>query len=370
MIGNMSSGIVSARIFMSYVHADQDGAYTGDLRQFADDVIDALEGLHQVTAKLFTDVNDGDWGEILWERIDQELERSTFFLPFITPRYLASDSCRREFNRFVDAAERRGDTGLVLPLLWINHPALHSDDSGDDIIEKLQRIRYIDCTSVATSDRSSSQYRNKVTEAAQALEATITRLENYATGTVPPTDDDSVEAPKEGLDEVMVRVEEAMPEVVTSLEEFMASFDSFSQEFSDVTQHLGTGGSPRQVRAAMLTAGHRLRGSSADLQTRSSEAASAWDSLVSDLNTVSRISRELDAPIEQEVVQELKDLDKSMSEAAPQISDMAQVVRQMPMLSSSLTAPAKALERSMRTLRSMHASLREWLSEIDYSSPR
>lgn len=158
-----------AQRFMSYTHADQAATYGGDLRVLARDVVDALEGIHGRRAQLLIDVEDGRRGEDLWVRLEEELESSTFFMPFMTPRYLTSDGCRREFTRFLDTAERLGAAHLVLPLLWIALPAMSSSASGDVIVDRLQRTRYIDATAARSANRGSAEYRQLVEQIADQL---------------------------------------------------------------------------------------------------------------------------------------------------------------------------------------------------------
>lgn len=71
-----STTVPEPKIFMSYLYADQDSAYGGDLRQFARDAVEALEGLFGRKATLFVDDEGGTWGENLRSQMAEELEEA------------------------------------------------------------------------------------------------------------------------------------------------------------------------------------------------------------------------------------------------------------------------------------------------------
>lgn len=361
----MSSKPSTARIFMSYDHADQKGAYTGDLRRFAEDVVDALDGVHDVKANLIFDTKDGTWGEDLWARIDVELETATFLMPFLTPRWFGNDNCRFEFTRFADAAERKGRVQLVLPLLWIPYSPLTSGEPGDEIVEKLRRIRFLDCTDAHNAERGSNAYSAAIGIVAAALEKVIRELGEEGVVSAPTDIAESDAEPTIGLDELLVKIEDTVPEVMNEVESFLESFKSFGETFQEAESSFQTG-SARQLQASMLSLAQKLKGAAGELQKRANSAASDWDALIGDLNLFARLAREVGSPIDADVLQGLREMERSMRDIKEDdLPELQQIANQMPKLSASLGPSSKALDRSARTLRSMHTSLADWLAEVE-----
>lgn len=348
--------VADARIFMSYAHDDQGSAYGGNLRQFAEDVVDALEGLHERNAQLFIDTRDGRWGEDLWDRLDRELESSTFLMPFITPRYLRSDACRDELRRFLDAAGRRGSQDRqVLPLVWVSPRAFgHSGPSGDDLVESVRRLRYIDVGAARAADRQSREYREAVEQVAQALAENIDALETapdhasaeVAAGGEPVPLDELLEL----IDPTLQRVE---PELTTFLGELERLGDIIGAEMSgDLPDD------PPRLASRMKEIGGRSAEQSARLDTAARGASDLWTTLMNQLNEFARTAGELGEAAPPELIAEVRDMARQIEDL--DFASLELVATQMSMMSSHLGPASRAIRASVHTLRTMGASAREW----------
>src|SRR3954452_5800638 len=115
--------------FWSYVHAD-DEADQGRVAQLARDVVDQFKMLTGDEIDLFLDQDALEWGDRWKDKIDDSLASVAFFIPVITPRYFRSAECRRELQFFARRARELGVSELVLPLLYVDFPALHEQDAG------------------------------------------------------------------------------------------------------------------------------------------------------------------------------------------------------------------------------------------------
>ncbi|NKG21788.1 DUF4143 domain-containing protein [Paeniglutamicibacter terrestris] len=352
-----------AQIFISYTHQDQDSSTGGDIRQFAADVVDALDGLHGRTVKLFLDVKDVGWGEDLWSRLDQELQASTFLMPFISPRYLKSDGCRREFTSFSEAAQRNASEQLLLPLIWITPPALRSETLTDPVVERLKSTLYLDVTAARRADRGSADYGNLVELVADRLEQVITDREALTNS---PADSVSTKLPdgepEPGFDEYLANAEALLPQTEEALETFVQDFTDLGEALKESFAGLQTK-NPTQLRASMVRVGSALKQPNEKLTISAHEATRVWDQLLTNLNRGFSLYSEMDAsempPDFVETLQSWADQLEAIDSA-----EVEGIAQQMPKMSSKLAPTSKALLSAVGTLRSMETSIRSWLTAV------
>ena len=96
-------------VFLSYGHVDNADGWVTKLHALLEMRIAQLLGLR----------SGGVWrdpalnaGETLWPTIEPEVESSAIFISILSPRYLKSDACLREAQKFLDHAEKSG--GLIV----------------------------------------------------------------------------------------------------------------------------------------------------------------------------------------------------------------------------------------------------------------
>jgi|GEM_PF-2349948 len=73
---------------------------------------------------IFQDIKDIAWGQPFKQRIDAALASINFFLPILTPSFFTSPFCRSELEKFLAREARLGRGDLILPVYYINVPAL------------------------------------------------------------------------------------------------------------------------------------------------------------------------------------------------------------------------------------------------------
>lgn len=159
---------MSSSGFWSYVHADNE-AERGRIKDLADDLAAQFAAITSEPIEIFFDKSSLGWGDDWETRIEEAVIFTSFFIPVISPRYLASDACRRELQLFVRKAEAIGQTDLVLPLVWFEVPELHEADPTDDLIAIIKRYQWADWRELRFEDRSSGAYRRAVAQLAQRL---------------------------------------------------------------------------------------------------------------------------------------------------------------------------------------------------------
>lgn len=154
--------------FWSYVHKD-DEAEGGRISRLARDVADQFELLTGEPLTLFLDKDAIEWGDNWRDKIDQSLASIAFFIPVVTPRYFRSSECRRELHYFAKRATDLGIKDLVLPLLYVDFPALHEDPSKDDLIVLTRTFHWEKWQTLRLAEPESAEYRTGVAGLATRL---------------------------------------------------------------------------------------------------------------------------------------------------------------------------------------------------------
>jgi F-box protein 11 len=119
--------------FLSYVRADDsrdEGEIEGQnessrLSRFREALSAEVERLTGSPFPIFQDRTDIRWGSDWRARTRASLERSTFFIPILTPGYFESPLCRGELEQFLIRERSLGRTDLILPIYYETFDPLH-----------------------------------------------------------------------------------------------------------------------------------------------------------------------------------------------------------------------------------------------------
>lgn len=357
-LGGPEMSPAEAQIFMSYSHLDQTSAIGGDLRRFAQDVVEALEGLFGKTVQLFIDTEDGRWGEKLWDRLDRELDSATYLLPFITPRYLTSDGCRREFTRFSEAAQRQTSAQRVLPLMWIHPPATMQKDP---VYHSASELRYVDAHAARTSERSSQPYREIIETTAAELHRVISEHEQAPAPDSPSPEGQPADLP---LDELFEDVEERTPRLLNAVNDFNIAMRAMGDALPQAL-NLPENGSPAELRAALQKAEKSLSQPSHDLETAAESTLRQWEELFASLNAAARQSRAMQQPIDRSLIEKIQGIADQLY-AIP-MAELEPMAQQMPLFSAGLAPTSRSLLAAIRTVRTIGSSAQDF---VDANSER
>jgi len=207
--------------FWSYVHAD-DEADGGRISQLARDVVAQYQMLTAESIHLFLDRDDIEWGDEWRLKLDSTLESVAFFIAVLTPRYFRSVECRRELNFFARRAARLGVGELVLPLLYVDFPALHEEPCQDDAIALARPFQWQDWTKLRFAATNSPEYREAVGSLAQRLAAASASAETVETTETTVEAIQDTEDGDLGFIDRLVRMEEELPELASTMENLTA----------------------------------------------------------------------------------------------------------------------------------------------------
>jgi len=129
-------------VFLSYAAVDNRDGYLTELREELSRELQIQTGEQ---FSIFQDVGLAP-GDLWPERLSKELENATFLIAILTPSYLKSEFCRKEITTFLEKEGRRGQTGLIFPIYYVDSPILNDSKlrAQDPLVEALANRQYID----------------------------------------------------------------------------------------------------------------------------------------------------------------------------------------------------------------------------------
>jgi TIR domain-containing protein len=154
--------------FWSYTHRDN-ALEGGRIRRLADAIANEYELFTANRLAIFVDSSQIEWGDEWKEVVDNALSRTAFFIAIITPLYLRSEQCRREFIEFVGRATSVDARELVLPILYVDTPEVADESTTDEVARIVRQIQYEDWRSLRLADEASPEYRAAVNKLAKRL---------------------------------------------------------------------------------------------------------------------------------------------------------------------------------------------------------
>ncbi|MBM2812359.1 MAG: hypothetical protein HW416_3118 [Chloroflexi bacterium] len=270
-----------AAVFVSYVHAD-DQAESGRIVRLGRDIAERYRLLTGEELETFID-RDLRWGDEWRARLKQQLARTTFFVPIITPRFLHSEACRGEVLTFGAAADSAGVSRFVLPILYIKPPAF---DENDPVATVLSSHQWADWTATRYEEPGSGAYRREVDRLCQRLSDAVNQVAGRSTNT-------SGAAESSGdSDDLLARFER----IESATERLPMLFDRFTQAVNDVSQALHVANpdtramqmpaSMRQFRATLRRLADQLAPPTAALDQATSDLRAQLASVDTDLNAI------------------------------------------------------------------------------------
>lgn len=221
--------------FWSYVH--QDDAADGRIRRLADHIRDEYALITGTQIQVFVDRDHIRWGEEWRRRIDDALAGTTFFIPVITPRYFQSEECRAEFLTFAGHATSLGVQELLLPIIYVDVPALQTDDTADEVALLVKSTQWVDWRSLRFEDERSSAYRlavNKLTKRLAEINNSLVEAEK----SIPSDVASAVEPDQPGPLDLLADAELAMPLLTEAITQATAAMETIGTLSEDATAEM------------------------------------------------------------------------------------------------------------------------------------
>lgn len=381
--------------FWSYVHADDD-AEGGRIVDLAQDIVAQMEMMTAESIELFLDRENIAWGE-RWRRVvDEGLASVAFFIPILTPRYFNSSECRRELQSFARQATELGVKDLVMPILYVDLPALHDPAPRDDLVKLVKDFQWEPWTELRLCDRTSSEYRagvarlaSRLAEANAAADAGAGRSEQTVIGDVvtagtgvdaPPRAGSAEQAdPMEepGTLDLIAASEITLPEWAATIEAIGTAIGQLGELFTHATTEAATADSRGAGMAGRLRVAREL---SAVLSEPVEQIYSLCNEFTTQLHTVDIGTRALIEGLVQEVqsdasqladacsfFESIRGFHSNLDVGLAAAEQMAQSVAPMESMSRDLRRPLRRLRESLTLLGEARGVVEDWIRLIDES---
>lgn len=156
--------------FASYSHSDNDASY-GRITTIVGDIAKSYRSLTATPLPVFIDTESISLGELWQQRIDAGLTSSAVFLPFISPAYLKSPACRREFRFFQRSLADR----LIIPLIYGDRARTRSLFRSDAIWRQVNRHQYLDIGALRLEEPGCAVWMKLVDPIARRIDEVLAR---------------------------------------------------------------------------------------------------------------------------------------------------------------------------------------------------
>lgn len=331
-------------IFLSYARAD-DSVYKM-VRPFKELLAHFIYAKSGRRIRTFLDQDDITWGEIWHDRLETEILGAAVFIPLLSARYLDSDNCRMEFNRFQANAGVLGLTELLLPILLIDAPAIFNQNSTDDVVREAASRQWEIIEEAVLSDPGSAAWKITMAKVAdrfvssyEAAESKLATLDGSAlTFTSPKVDDaEDDEDDSPGLAELMESIEHNIETLVQDAQSIAPAIEALGGAASESAP---TGSmKPRQMQAWSYRVARAFEAPAAQLSTSGESMLTTTRALDMDMKTLRRFAVDL--------LREIPGVATEYNEMLSQLSEINGGASQLEDLLTTLK-PAEALSVPLR----------------------
>lgn len=369
--------MAKAKGFWSYVHAD-DAAEGGRITDLARDLAGQYEMLTGDTIQLFLDRDHIEWGVDWRQAIENSLENTAFFIPVLTPRYFASAECRRELNLFARHANKSNLADLVMPILYVDFPALLQDPSGDTAIDLVRPFQWIDWSELRFSSRASPEYRRMVAQMARRLADANLRADTRALGIVPEgAVSEAGPSDLPGTMDLIAQAEEVLPEWAATVEGIAADISAVGDLMEAATRRLNepqvvTKGFAGRV-IVMREVGAALNPLAEGIQRRADLFTSQLNSfdagLMEMIPLLARTALEGSEEARQvcEFFDQVRTLESRGSKGLESFSIMIKESQPLEAMSRDLRAPLRVMRKGLTSMYESRKVMASWIQAIDAS---
>lgn len=353
-----------AALFLSYVH-DDDDVEGGRITDLGRDIAKRYSYLTGEELEVFIDQDDVQWGDEWEERISEELQRTTFLVAIVTPRFLRSQSCREEVEGFLTTASRAGETRWLLPILYQDLPP---GDEDDPLARKLSSRQWVDWRELQYENRNSGAYRREVDKLARRLHEAANQIEArhdpVAEERAPTTTVLSPQADDTDLVTLLDRMERLGEELPGRAGRFRAELEATASAMVEGFEGLNAGArSASQVRASM----HRVATSLAEPSERLARATSDLSAGTQELDELitALLAQTADPGSGQLGLEEIR---RSIRESLPptlgtdpdELKQVREIMTAMSRMSKDLRPATRIVERAITVTEDLEGMLARW----------
>jgi hypothetical protein len=363
--------------FWSYVHSDDD-AEGGRISRLARDVVARYEMITGESIELFLDRDDVNWGDAWRSRIDGSLAEVAFFIPVITPRYFQSAECRRELTAFATKARSLGVQELLLPILYVDVPELHTDQPSDEAMKLVKSFQWEDWRELSFAEPDSSDYRrgvarladrllraNQAAEAADVAQAVILGAQ----------DEDEGDDEEPGLIDRLAAGEAALPEWSETLEAISVEMGRVTEITQSASEDMDRRNSQGKGFAGRLAVARHLARDLRDPAERIEELGQDFTRQLHDVDEGIRAMIQVapeearQGPQERQQVcdffNSIREMARGAEDGLGAMENLVVTIGPVEAMSRDLRPPLRTLRAGLTVMAEGRSVIREWVRLID-----
>ena len=156
------------KMFLSYTRdKDAFNAVTSFHKHFVNELEMAAPG-----SRVFLDKENISVGDRFPEKIARGLKDADVLIILVSPKWLSSRWCRKEFELFSKKERARDRQPCILPMLWVNTPALKRPGN-DAIAKELKKLQYTDWRELRHETWQNPELLKKVAHLAEKAVALV-----------------------------------------------------------------------------------------------------------------------------------------------------------------------------------------------------
>jgi len=347
-----------ARIFVSYVHADND--FLGQaMTHFVDALAQTYEYLYAHPLQIEYDKRLLRWGQDWQPALDDAVAETDFLMAFVTPRYLVSTACRDEITTFSARAE---SDGLLLPLVWEPIEGKGIVQDSDPVLALIRRHQYEDGTALGGLEPGSTAYRTELTRLATRLHDTITTLERPTTPTVRGREDNQIAEDDDppGLAELLDDLQDAQRAITVTQQEFTDALTDLAAQF--LTINVDNLQGPAR-NAELIHYRTQAEPTTQALESASETLSTQWNQFLVLLRQFSDGCQQMEpsADIRAQLRTTLMPLS---TWSIPERADLLDTMRKLSTMSRHFRPMSRAVLSALRAADGLRESAATWLNEL------
>jgi hypothetical protein len=312
------------------------------------------------------------------------------------PRYFDSVECRREARTFAQKAKDLGVSELIMPLLYVDVPALHEESPSDDLAVLMKEFQWEDWTELRFEERPSKAYRTGVNRLVQRLvqaNAEADRTASTATAPAPslvrpiatpgdsPPDEDEGDDDQPGSLDLIAGAERAMPLWTGIIERIGRETEALGEAFERGSQAIATADARGAGAAGRLRVAREVAHELAPIAERFTSLANDYVSQMYEVDAGTKAL--IEAAVEQSTAgnadpadvrsvcnffESIRNFQQNVGEGLGAARGMAAGFEPMERSSRDLRKPLRELRRALTMLNEAERVAAEWVAMIDASS--
>lgn len=165
--------------FLSYTRKDDDffGGYITEFRKMLENAVHVVTG--DRSFRVFQDVEGIVIGENWQKKLSEVIDKSSFFVPMLSPLFFNSDACRDESEQFLAHERSLERDDLVLPIYFLTCPKLEKPEerSKDGLATAFAARQMYDWRDQANTPIGDPATRTAILGLARAVEGAMGRLD-------------------------------------------------------------------------------------------------------------------------------------------------------------------------------------------------